>query len=204
MRIGLDLDNTLVEYDHIFHAVAQADGLVDGAVAIDKTAVRDHIRRHHRDGEHLWQVLQAKIYGPLLTRAPAFEGVRDFLVRARAQGCRFAVVSHKTRFAAADPDGCDLRAAATAWLAGQGFFRDGFVRESDVHYCDTRDEKVATIAQLGFDWFVDDLVEVLDHPGWPAATRRVLFHPAPPADLDLGILALAEWSAIADHLLGRP
>jgi hypothetical protein len=42
----------------------------------------------------------------------------------------------------------------------------------DVHFLETREAKVATIAAIGCQAFVDDLPAVLLHPSFPARTER--------------------------------
>ena len=44
MRIGLDFDNTIAGYDHLFLAAGREQGLLPPDFAGAKKAVRDHIR----------------------------------------------------------------------------------------------------------------------------------------------------------------
>jgi len=45
MRIGIDFDNTLIDYDRVFAAAAHALGLVSPDFKGSKRAVRDAVRR---------------------------------------------------------------------------------------------------------------------------------------------------------------
>ncbi len=186
MLIGLDLDNTLIGYDEAFRTVAAESGLVAAGFAGGKAAIRAAIRARP-DGEADWQRLQGQVYGPRIDLARPLPGSIDFILAARAAGHALAIISHKTRTGHSDTSGTDLRLAALGWLDRHGYFsRLGFA-PVDIHFEDDRAAKLARIRALAPDLFVDDLAEVLDDPGFPAATRAVL---------------LDDWAAVAERVLG--
>jgi hypothetical protein len=170
VRIGIDLDNTIINYERAFAAAAAALGLacVDGA---GKTVVRDRIRELEA-GEEQWQRVQAQVYGPGIGAALPYDGVTAFFERARARRVPLIIVSHKSAFAAAAPDGPNLRAAARGWLDAHGL---GW---PDVFFESTRREKCERIARAGCTVFIDDLTEVFADPAFPPGVERWLFEPA--------------------------
>jgi len=161
LRIGIDFDNTIVDYRPVFLA-AMPDA------ALSKAGIRDTLRALP-DGEAAWQRLQAHAYGTGIAQAPAFEGLDSFLQMARQRGARLYIVSHKSRFAAAAPQGPDLREAAHAWLASRKIEVDGVFFES------TRKEKLARIQVLDLTHFIDDLEDVLTDAAFPNTTRPIHF-----------------------------
>ncbi len=185
MRIGVDFDNTLIDYDHVFVDEARARGLVDPAFAGSKRMVRDAIRLLP-EGELAWQRLQGYVYGKGIAGALLFAGARDFLSRCRERRIALFIVSHKTRYGNFDPDRVDLRQAALEWLERQGFFAPGaaLVPRDNVFFADDRAAKVAKIAALDCTHYIDDLEEVFADPGFPRGVRRILFaaHDSPHAD----------------------
>jgi hypothetical protein len=102
MRIGIDFDNTLVDYDCVFLGAAKERGLVDAAFGGSKRAVRDSIRSLP-DGEFAWQRLQGYVYGAGIGDAVMFDGVDLFLRDCWARGIEVFVISHKTQFGHHDP-----------------------------------------------------------------------------------------------------
>lgn len=169
MRVGIDFDNTLAGYGKVFRAEAERLGLLPSGFRGGKTVVREAL------AEEDWQRLQGQVYGRLMPQAELIAGAEAFLLRCRAEGVRVFVVSHKTRFGHFDPARIDLRDAARAWMTDRGFF-DGFgVAPEDVYFEETREAKVARIATLGLDHFIDDLRDVLDHPAFPPGPRRHWF-----------------------------
>ncbi|MGE4219785.1 MAG: hypothetical protein AB7G39_10085 [Alphaproteobacteria bacterium] len=200
MRIGLDFDNTLVGYDHLFAEEAAAQGLA-GAEG-GKRALRDRLRALP-DGERRWQAVQAAVYGRRMAEARLMPGAGVFLRACKNAGIPVAIVSHKTRHAALDPGGVDLRGAALDWMRRQGFFaEDGFGLDPErVFFEPTRQDKIGRIAAIGCTDFVDDLVEVFAEPSFPVQVRRHLYDPgetpAPPGPYT----AYRSWEALADALL---
>lgn len=200
MRIGLDLDNTIAGYDRVFALAAAEEGYLSAAAAPNKQAVRTAVRALP-DGERKWRQLQAKVYGPRMAEAELAPGAIGAIARLLAAGAEVCIVSHKSRFAAEGAPQVDLREAALAWLAAKGFFdRLGLARD-EVFFEDTRAAKVERIRALGCTHFVDDLVEVLGHPAFPAGVARLLY--APNGDQPRGPwVRCASWTEVGDAILG--
>jgi hypothetical protein len=176
MRIGLDFDNTIIRYDDTFQQAAIERRLLDAKFCGNKQQVRDAIRRLP-DGEMKWQALQGHVYGKGIAGAGIFDGVPNFLRRARMEGHTVLIVSHKTEYGHFDPERINLRRAALEWMEAQGFFseRQFAIPCDNVYFETTRTEKLLRIASLDCDVFVDDLEEVLADPGFPKSVRRILF-----------------------------
>ena len=175
LRIGIDFDNTIITYDDVFRAAAEAGGLIAPGFSGNKQAVRDAIRLLP-DGELAWQRLQGQVYGKGIGGAAMVAGVETFLRRCRIEGCAVAVVSHKTEYGHFDPDRVNLRKAALDWMAGQGLLGgDHGIALAEVYFESTRTGKLARIAALSLTHFIDDLEEVLSDPNFPPNIERILF-----------------------------
>ncbi|WP_319470013.1 hypothetical protein [uncultured Pseudodesulfovibrio sp.] len=201
MRIGLDFDNTLIEYGHIFRELAVEWDFVPATIAEDKGAVRAHVWEHFSDIE--WQKLQAAVYGPEIGRGRFMEGAADFLRLCRDKGVELVIVSHKSRYAAIDPGGTDLRQAALGWMESQGFFlpvcSGGFgFSPGEVFFESEREAKARRINALGCDIFIDDLPEVLTHPVLDPAIERILITNTPGECT--GWSFAGPWPAITQHV----
>jgi hypothetical protein len=200
MRIGIDFDNTLINYDRVFLVAARERGLVPETFIGSKREVRDTIRLLP-DGELAWQRLQGHVYGAGIGGAVLFDGAGDFLRRSRALGLAVFIVSHKTRYGHLDPTRVDLRQAALGWMEGQGFFAaDSFGLDPIcVFFEETRAAKLARIAALECTHFIDDLEEVFADPDFPSGVERILF-----ATDTYGCPAVLcpEWRDVAKAVLG--
>src|SRR6266576_549715 len=176
MHIGVDFDNTIVCYDALFHRVAREKGLIPTDLPVNKSDVRNYLRRV--DNERAWTEMQGYVYGARMSEAAPYPGVLAFFQACRQAGIETSIVSHKTRHPFLG-EKYDLHAAATAWLEQQGFFdaaQIGLPRES-VFFELTKQAKLERIGQCGCTHFIDDLPEFLGEPGFPAAVQRILFDP---------------------------
>jgi len=176
MRIGIDFDNTIACYDGVFHAAALERQLIPTDLPSDKTSVRDHLRSLGRDTD--FTELQGYVYGSRMQLVNVFPGFVETLRALRANGHDVFIVSHKTRTPFAGP-AYDLHAAAREFLNLRAIVgdNDGQIPGQNVFFELTKEEKVARIAALGCDVFIDDLPEILAMDGYPAGLRAILFDP---------------------------
>lgn len=200
-RIGLDLDNTIIDYRQSFAEVAASLGLVAPGFAGDKGLLRQTVRAQP-DGERRWTELQAEVYGARIGRARMMPGAIDFVRRAVASAVPVFIVSHKTRRPAADPNGVDLREAARGWLDHHGFLATDTLDPAQVFFEATRAEKIARIGVLGCTVFVDDLVEVFDDAAFPSEVDRLLLAEDGARSGDYRVVR--SWSQIDSALLPGP
>ncbi|HEV8014450.1 MAG TPA: hypothetical protein VGP48_02895 [Stellaceae bacterium] len=199
MRIGVDFDNTLIDYDRVFLAAAKRHGLIEPSFAGTKRAIRDRIRLLP-DGELRWQELQGYVYGAGIGDAVMCVGADEFLRECRRRGAEIFVVSHKTQFGHFDPQRVDLRVAALDWMTRQGFFRAdsyGIAREN-VFFESSRADKLRRIRALGCAFFIDDLEEVFADPDFPDGVTPVLFA----ASGGPGLAVCPDWARIRETVLG--
>ncbi|HNR35729.1 MAG TPA: hypothetical protein PKO36_11160 [Candidatus Hydrogenedentes bacterium] len=193
--IGVDLDNTIAGYDGILFRRAVECGWIPPNAAKGKRAIRDQIRRLP-DGEMKWQALQAHIYGPGMKGARLMAGVKAFLDACREHGALVFIVSHKTQYAAAAPEGPDLRETARAWLERRGWL--GLSR-NHIFFEATRAGKLARIRALGCTHFVDDLEETFLEPDFPANVEKILYAPDGAYSQRGNWLSFDSWKSIRDY-----
>lgn len=173
MRLGIDFDNTIIAYDHVFKMVAMQQDILVDHIAPNKTALRDHIRTLP-NGEITWQQIQAQVYGPQINQARMFEGFDFFIKKCRAKNICPFVVSHKTKFAAQDPT-VNLRTHALAWMESHHFFDTlGFSRDHII-FESTREKKIKRLIDLNCTHIIDDLIEVLTDTHMPQSMQKIWF-----------------------------
>lgn len=175
--IGVDFDNTIVCYDHVFHRVALEKGLIPRDLPVRKRAVRDHLRAVGR--EEAWTEMQGYVYGARMQDAEAFDGVEACLQRWVRQGISVHIISHKTRIPYLGSP-YDLHAAAYQWLEQKGFFDPAHIDlpRANVRFELTKQDKLRRIADAGCTHFIDDLPEFLEDTGFPGRVTRLLFDPS--------------------------
>ncbi len=140
MIIGLDFDNTVINYDDVFYQYAVEEGLCDDAIKKNKKTIRDAIRKLP-DGEVRWQELQAYAYGPGIKNARLNSGVSDFICRCSEHKIKVYIISHKTQFAAQDTTGISLHTYALSWIKKTGIFSTTGLKQQDVFFEPGRKKK---------------------------------------------------------------
>lgn len=198
MRIGIDFDNTIVSYDALFHRVALERGLIPVDLPPTKLSVRDHLRQTGR--EDVWTEMQGYVYGARVEEAAAYPGAIDFLTWARAAGLGLVIISHKTRRPFLG-HAYDLHEAARGWV--RKFLAvppQPLIDEADVYFELTKEDKLARIAALELDCFIDDLPEILLAAEFPARTVGLLFDPDGVLIDNRRIPAFRSWQQLRQHI----
>jgi len=169
MRIGVDFDNTIANYDGVFHKAALERGLIPATLGSGKNDVRDYLNGSGRKDD--FTELQGYVYGSRMDLVAPYAGVPEFFEAAHRAGHDVFVISHKTRTPILGP-AYDMHAAARAFLKAQGL-----IDERHAHFEATKENKMARAGALKVDVFIDDLPEILEHPGFPTGARGILFDP---------------------------
>lgn len=199
MRIGIDFDNTIVCYDHVFFLAAREKSLVPDTVTPTKAGVRDFLRTADRENE--WTMLQGYIYGARMGLATPFPGVLEFISAALAANNEVFIISHKTRTPYLGP-AYDLHAAAREWLERCGLLLPGKVGlpAENVYFELTKEKKLERIGALTCTHYIDDLPELLDEPGFPDGVAKLLFEPGEiERPVRAGATRMRSWNEISRY-----
>lgn len=201
LLIGLDLDNTIIDYGAVFAPVAKEIGLLPSEVqAQTKTDVKRWLLSH--SGEEAWMKLQGQVYGKYIQRAQAYEGCKDFIRQVKQRNARVTIISHKTKLGHFDPAKVNLHDAAFSWLQDNDFVgANGLgINPENIHFRETREQKIETIAELGCNIFIDDLPEVLLHPSFPKTTAKLWFINGRNETAEYPLLPYRKWSDMLDNV----
>ena len=195
MLIGLDFDNTIACYNDVFSSEAKIKGLVNKDWEGSKQDLK-LLLDSQEDGQTSWQTMQGKVYGPSMQKATLFPGVARFLLRCKLKGHTVFIVSHKTKHPFMGPK-YDLHKAARGWISDT--LMDGnsnLVDSENIFFELTKEEKIARIADICCDYFIDDLPEILSMPGFPKNLKRILFDPEGIHNTDQLYAKLVSWQEI--------
>ncbi len=202
--LGIDFDNTLVNYDDVFQKTAKRLGFITGSATLYKKNIRDAIRRLP-EGEKKWQELQAYVYGRAMDEAVLIDGVQEFLQTCRRLGIPVYVVSHKTRFAVQDTNNIDLRQVALDWMVQKGFFEPEGLGLSieQVFFESTRQDKVERVEKLSCTHFIDDLEETFLEESFPRSVNRILYSPHSENSLVRDAKIVRTWAEIQEYFMNE-
>jgi hypothetical protein len=193
--VGVDFDNTIVNYDALLHRLAVERGLAPADLPATKRGVKAALSPDD------WVLLQAAAYGERIAEATAFPGAVEFFRHARERGVECAIVSHKTEHPLAGPD-TDLRGAALGWMRAAHIVGE-LLGEDRVHFGATPAEKIEHVRRVGCTHFVDDHLDFLTEPEFPDGVVRVLFDPAAEyARVPAGLERAGSWADVERLVLG--
>ena len=202
IHIGIDFDNTIVDYGNIFTEMAIFLGFIDYSVKLSKDEVKKIIKESD-DGERKWGILQSEVYGKGIRKALMMEGFSDFVNRCRACAISLYIVSHKSISNPYDPMSRNLQIPALDWMKRQNFFKKGALgfNQKQVIFAETVDKKVEWIKKLNCSYFIDDLLKVLLHPRFPERTLKVQFLNESP-EKNVSIVDYAgNWRSITNYVI---
>jgi hypothetical protein len=198
MIIGVDLDNTLINYDDVFLETAVAQGVLQAETISGKEEIRDTLRQLP-EGDIKWQKIQAQVYGSGIKDATPMEGVVQFLIECNEHAVPVYIVSHKTETVLDDPAGVRLRAYATKWMQKNGFFEHYGLNRENVFFSSTRQKKINQIIDLKCTHFIDDLEEIFLEQSFPSEVKKIHFAPLRdfPSSMP-GVKTVRSWYEIID------
>ena len=152
MIIGIDLDNTIIDYRLAFWKTALATGIL---IATDKNSFnnkegpapsKNEIKSRlfcSESGKYQWESLQGQVYGRYIHNATIYSGVANFLLHCKRRRVKVYIISHKTEFGHHDKSKTPLRRAALNFLKQNSFLSKDFgIENKDIFFFGTRQEKV--------------------------------------------------------------
>lgn len=180
MRIGFDLDNTIICYDQAIKRLAEETLSIPDTLVRTKASLRDYLRAQDREDE--WTEFQGRLYGPGMDYAEPFPSAIETINAIQQAGHTTFIISHRTRRPYLGPQ-YDLHESAKAWI-GSNLTLDGeaLINSSHIYLNETRDEKIGLVDSLGCDVFIDDLIEVLNDAAFPPKAQKLLFKPQATSD----------------------
>lgn len=170
--IGVDFDNTIIDYSHVFYDLALAKGLISSNINRNKATIKNFIVNNY--GNEKWTKLQGEVYGKEIHRAKPFKGVKETFREIKKRGYMIKIVSHRTKFPYLGKR-YDLHKAAKQWIKENDFLSDENIgiTDKDIFFETEMESKIKKINELNFKLFVDDLIHILE--SIESNTIKVLF-----------------------------
>lgn len=183
LKIAIDLDNTLINYESMFPVAASEEGIPSSIAS--KEDIKNYLS-FMKDGHVRWPRIQGKLYGELIHQ---IYPDHSFLLalQALSQAHQLFLVSHKTKYSLCQR--YKLIEEAEKWL-NQHDIKSNF---QEIHYFSTKEEKINWINQQSFDVIIDDLQEILSQLQTPI---KIHFS----QNIESPFIALNQWPNIVSLL----
>ena len=207
MIIGIDLDNTIINYEDAFKKASQdifqvPDLVFESAKGIShKDRIKSYLIDSTKVSQNAWERLQGQVYSSYIKEASIFVGVKNFLLRCSLEDIKVYIISHKTKFGHYDKKKIPLRLEAINFLDRNNFFNKftGLTKQ-DVFFLKTRKEKIDKISELKVTHFIDDLKEIFEDASFPESIDKTLFKDSSQVD-DEGLFI--SWFQIHEKFFGE-
>jgi hypothetical protein len=169
MRIGFDFDNTIVNYDLVFSQIA--DQLNLEYLDSPKNSIKNYYEVELGQ-RNLWKKVQFKVYCELISKiepSDKFIALIHWLIENKHD---IFIVSHKTENIKINNKNLNLREPAKKWLERN----IPIFNKERIFFESSAIAKIRKIKLLSLDFFVDDLVTILNHRQFPLSTKKILFN----------------------------
>ncbi|MBN2052419.1 phosphotransferase [Candidatus Woesearchaeota archaeon] len=196
--IGVDFDNTIVDYDELFYALALEKKLIPADIGRTKSDVRNYLRSVNN--EDAWTELQGIGYTTKILGAKPFVGALEFFKKCKEAGITVLVISHKTKHPFIGEKE-DLHSWARKWLDKHGFYSKTGLSDKEVFFELTKEEKMKRIRTQGCDYFIDDLPEFLEEKEFPSDVKKILFDPNNKYADSSSYERYIEWDEILENII---
>jgi hypothetical protein len=197
VRVGLDLDNTILDYALSVEISAREALGLEIPRSLSKSEQKSWIIE--TAGQESWTLVQGYSYGAYSSAARVFPGFVDFLDYVLSKGHSVSVLSHKSEFPIAGPR-IDLREAALETLKREGIWQRLITQGEGVgsiRFFETREEKIAGILTSATDVFVDDLIEVARSLHQIGHTFHIFCHDR--GGCEKGVLCVQNWRSMPER-----
>lgn len=196
MKIGIDLDNTIICYDDVFRFVAQKEGY-----GFNGVETKEDVKLWFHDNymQDVFTEIQGLVYGKYINQASLFNGVKTCLKTWRTKKYELFIISHKTKYPVIG-EKINLQESAANYLSDVNILNSDIIPISNLFFEDSSSAKLARISDLGLDFFIDDLPSILKDKAFPKTTRKILFDPLSKNCKAYYDFAASNWSEISQFM----
>lgn len=170
MIIGIDLDNTIINYQSSFERIAKLK-----KIKINKKFIKKELKQKiERISKNEWTRIQGKIYGEKIHYAKIFENFTNFVKFSIKNKISLVIISHKTKYPILGKKR-NLHTLTKKFLETK--FKNNYFRINKNLFFETSiQKKIQRIKIKECDFFIDDLEDILSHKEFPKYTEGLLFN----------------------------
>ena len=162
MRIGIDVDNTILDYSRGFLTEVRMLAGLEQTDNASKGDLKSVVTKTHGDEE--WTKIQGRVYSSVPSGVEIFAGFPELLGALIKAGHSISYMSHKSRHPIAGPP-IELRKPVTDYLYANKLISPSQSAVS-LTFFETKEEKISAIVDSSFDVYIDDLPEIIESVGF--------------------------------------
>ena len=166
LRIGIDLDNTIIDYSNAFKKINYK--FFDNNKKINKKKLKIKIEKIFKYKG--WSKVQEIIFGKYITCCHPYSGFVNFYQKNLKKKNTLYIVSHKTHLSEYSKK-YPIRNKAKSWI----FKNIKNIKKNKIFFERTLQNKVKRIKKLKLDIFIDDMYQVFTHEEFDKKCQKILF-----------------------------
>ncbi|MBL4865619.1 MAG: hypothetical protein JKY67_04505 [Pseudomonadales bacterium] len=181
MRVGIDFENTMVDYDGLFYQLAleRKDVDFDPSISLTnpaptKETLRDQLINNGLT--HRWLELQKIVYGSRVLEAMPYTGLIRFLALCKEHSVECVLVCHHSPRVFKN---ANFNEMLLAWLSKYGVskYLHGQSLTEKLYISSTQEDMAQLVSKLGCTHFVSNGMSLFGLEEFPAGVSRFLFDP---------------------------
>jgi hypothetical protein len=170
MIVGIDLDNTIIDYSNIFYKIGKQK-----KIKIKRSTSKNNLKTFIQSASKKeWTRIQGEVYGKKIMGANLFKNFTNFLKFAFENNIQLVIISHKTKKPIIGKKN-DLHKAAQNFLIKK-IGKNVFKLNKNLFFEEKLEDKIKKIKEYDCDYFIDDLEKVLLDKKFPTTTEKILFN----------------------------
>ena len=169
MRVGIDLDNTIINYSKVFLKICNKYNLKINKEN-PKVKLKNYIRKNI--SKEKWTEIQGKVYGKEILTANIFQNFNSFIRFAKRNNIDVTIISHKSKYPILGKK-INLHLKALQFLKKKINLK--LIKNKNIYFETSMKNKIEKIKECECDYFIDDLLEVFKNKKFPKTTEKLLF-----------------------------
>ena len=166
MRIGIDLDNTIINYHKLFnleckriiHSNKKPKDI--SSIFFTKEKTKNYIIKNF--SLEKWIYIQNLVYAKKIHFAEIDDHFLNFLKFCKDLNYEIFIISHKTKFSNIFKN-INLRNESINFLKAKKIFQRKLVKKKNIFFYSEREKKIEKIKKMKLDYYIDDLKVVLEN-----------------------------------------
>ena len=168
IKIGVDLDNTIIDYKSAFIKINNQLKLNIPLGKINKDKIKKKIIR--KFSIQYWTYIQEEIYGKMIHKIKPNCDLKNFILYFKNTKYNLTILSHKTKISTFSKK-YFLRKEALKWIKKKIPYYN-----FEVRFFETIQEKINFINNKDFSYHIDDLDKIFDHKNFDNKCKRIYFN----------------------------
>jgi hypothetical protein len=171
IKLAIDLDNTIINYDNLFYKAARNKLSIQSNIKNKENIKKLIIKKY---GEKKWTEIQSAVYSQKIFQAKIFPGFINE-IKKLSKYCEIFIISHKTLWPIYGKK-INLHNKTKQFLKKKkiSFCKNSLIKEENVFFETTKNRKIKRIKRIKPNYFIDDLESVLK--SIPKSINKILFN----------------------------